>query len=243
MWMICKKEWQQFFSSLTGYIALVAFLLLNGLFLFVFPDTSILDFGYASLNGFFSLAPWILLLLVPTITMRSLADEYKSGTFELLSTFPLTPAQIVWGKFLGALIIVITALLPTLIYPVSIQQLSVTGGIDMGATAGSYIGLVFLGAVFTAIGIFSSSITQNTVVAFIGGAFICFLLYNGFEAISKLPVFNAGFDYYIEMLGINFHYKSISRGVIDTTDIIYFLTVIGLFLTLTERNLLKREGA
>lgn len=240
MWMICKKEWQQFFSSLTGYIALVVFLLLNGLFLFVFPDTSILDFGYASLSGFFNLAPWILLFLVPTITMRSLADEYKTGTFELLKTLPLTPSQIVWGKFFGSLIVVVTALVPTLIYAVSVQQLSVTGGIDIGATAGSYIGLVLLGAVFTAIGICASSYTNNTVVAFIGAAFICFALYNGFDAISKLPVFNAGLDYYIEMLGINFHYRSISRGVVDSRDLIYFIGIIVLFLFITQRNLIKR---
>jgi ABC-2 type transport system permease protein len=240
MWMICKKEWQQFFSSLTGYIALVVFLLLNGLFLFVFPDTSILDFGYASLGSFFNLAPWILLFLVPTITMRSLADEYKSGTFELLKTMPLTSSQIVWGKFYGALFIVITALIPTIIYAVSVQSLSVTGGIDIGGTIGSYIGLVFLGAVFTSIGICTSSYTNNTVVAFIAGAFVCFLLYNGFDAISKLPVFKAGADYYIEMLGINFHYRSISRGVIDSRDVIYFIGMILLFLFITQRNLNKR---
>lgn len=240
MWMICKKEWQQFFSSLTGYIALVAFLLLNGLFLFVFPDTSILDFGYATLAGFFNLAPWILLFLVPTITMRSLADEYKAGTFELLKTLPLTPPQIVWGKFLGASLIVITALLPTIIYAISVQSLSVTGGIDIGATAGSYTGLLFLGAVFTSIGICASSYTNNTVVAFIAGAFVCFLLYNGFDALSKLPVFNAGLDYYIQMLGINFHYRSISRGVVDSRDIIYFLGMILLFLFITQRNIRQR---
>jgi ABC-2 type transport system permease protein len=240
MWMICKKEWQQFFSSLTGYIALVVFLLLNGLFLFVFPDTSILDFGYASLGSFFNLAPWVLLFLVPTITMRSLADEYKSGTFELLKTMPLTSSQIVWGKFYGALIIVITALLPTIIYAVSVQSLSVTGGIDIGGTIGSYIGLLFLGAVFTAIGVCTSSFTNNTVVAFIAGAFVCFLLYNGFDAISKLPVFKAGADYYIEMLGINFHYRSISRGVIDSRDVIYFIGMMLLFLFITQRNLNKR---
>ena len=240
MWMICKKEWQQFFSSLTGYIALVLFLLLNGLFLFVFPDTSILDFGYASLGSFFNLAPWILLVLIPTITMRSLADEYKTGTFELLKTMPLTPSQIVWGKFYGALFIVITALLPTIIYAVSVQALSVTGGIDIGGTIGSYTGLLFLGAVFTAIGICTSSYTNNTVVAFITGAFVCFLLFNGFDAISKLPVFKAGLDYYIEMLGINFHYRSISRGVVDSRDIIYFTGMIVLFLFITQRNLNKR---
>jgi ABC-2 type transport system permease protein len=240
MWMICKKEWQQFFSSLTGYIALAVFLLLNGLFLFVFPDSSILDFGYATLAAFFNLAPWILLFLVPTITMRSFADEYRAGTFELLRTMPLTSAQIVWGKFFGALFIVITALIPTIVYAVSVQALSVTGGIDIGGTIGSYIGLVLLGGVFTAIGICASSFTNNTVVAFIAGAFICFLLYNGFEALSKLPVFRAGWDYYIEMLGINFHYRSISRGVIDSRDIVYFFGIIWLALFITQKNLVRR---
>ncbi len=240
MWMICKKEWQQFFSSLTGYIALVVFLLMNGLFLFVFPDSSILDFGYASLGSFFNLAPWVLLFLVPTVTMRSLADEYKTGTFELLKTLPLTPVQIVWGKFFGAIIIVVTALLPTLIYAISIQALSITGGIDMGGTIGSYLGLIMLGAVFTAIGICASSYTNNTVVAFIAGAFTCFFLYNGFDAISKLPLFRAGLDYYIEMLGINFHYRSISRGVVDSRDLVYFTGIIVLFLFITQKNLAKR---
>ena len=240
MWMICKKEWQQFFGSLTGYLAIIVFLLLNGLLLFVFPDYNLLDFGYASLGSFFNLAPFILLFLVPTVTMRSLADEYKSGTFELLKTLPLQPLQIVGGKFFGALLIVVAALLPTIIYAVSLQQLSSVGGIDVGATIGSYLGLIFLGAVYTAVGICASSFTNNTVVAFIAGAFVCFILYNGFDAISKLPVFKAGLDYYIEMLGINFHYKSISRGVIDTRDMIYFFGLIVLFLLVTKRNLLKR---
>src|SRR6478736_6510626 len=143
MWMICKKEWSQFFSSLTGYIALVVFLLLNGLIFFVFPDTSLLDFGYASLDGFFSMAPWVLLFLIPTITMRSLADEYKGGTFELLKTLPLTSSQIVWGKFFGVLLIVLLALIPTTVYAFSLQHLSASGGIDVGATIGSYIGLSY----------------------------------------------------------------------------------------------------
>ena len=238
--MICTKEWRQFFSSLTGYIALVVFLLLNGLLLFVFPDTSLLDFGYASLNGFFDIAPWILLFLIPTITMRSIADEYKSGTFELLKTMPLTSAQIVWGKFFGALLIVLLALIPTIIYAISIQTLSAVGGLDAGSTIGSYTGLLMLGAVFTSVGICTSSFTNNTVVAFIGGAFLCFLLYTGFEAISKLPVFASGMDYYIEMLGIKFHYNSISKGVIDVRDIIYFTGMIFIFLFITQRNVAKR---
>ncbi len=240
MWMICTKEWRQFFSSLTGYIALIVFLLLNGLLLFVFPDTSLLDFGYASLNGFFDLAPWILLFLVPTITMRSLADEYKGSTFELLKTMPLSPSQIVYGKFLGSFLIVLLSLMPTIVYAVSLQALSAVGGLDIGSTIGSYLGLLMLGAVFTSIGICTSSFTNNTVVAFISGAFVCFLLYMGFEAISKLPVFVSGLDYYIEMLGIKFHYKSISKGVIDIRDVIYFTGVIFIFLFITERNVANR---
>jgi len=240
MWMICKKEWLQFFNSLTGYIALIIFLLLNGLFLFVFPDTSLLNFGYASLNNFFEIAPMLLLFLVPTVTMRSFADEYKQGTFELLKTLPLKPSEIVWGKFFGAAIIVITALLPTIVYAVSMQQLSSIGGIDIGGTLGSYIGLALISTVFVSVGICSSSFTNNTVLAFIVGAFVCFILYSGFETISKLPVFKSGWDYYIEMLGLNFHYKNVSRGVIDTRDVIYFIGVIFLFLFITQRNLLKK---
>lgn len=240
MWSVCKKEFRQFFSSLTGYIAIVVFLLLNGLFLFVFPDTNILDFGFATLDKFFELAPWILLLLIPAITMRSFADEFKSGTFEILQTKPLSRWQLVTGKYLGSLGVVIIALIPTIIYPISVQQLSSAGGIDMGGTIGSYIGLIFLAAVFVAIGIACSSVTNNAVVAFIAGAFLCFVLYSGFNAISRIPTLQSGADYYVEMLGIDFHYRSVSRGVVDTRDIIYFLSIIAFFLIFTNRNLLKR---
>ena len=239
MWSICKKELRQFFSSLTGYIAIIVFLLANGLMLFVFKD-NILDFGYATLDRFFELAPWILLLLIPAITMRSFADEFKGGTFEILQTRPLSRWQIVGGKYLGSLIVVLIALLPTIVYYFSIQSLSSNEGIDTGATIGSYIGLFFLAAVFTAIGICASSFTSNAVVAFIISLIACVLLYYGFSAISQLAAFEGGADYYIEMLGIDFHYRSISRGVIDTRDIIYFLSVIFLLLTITNRNLLKR---
>jgi len=242
MWMICKKEWNQFFSSLTGYIALIVFLLLNGLIFFVFPNTSLLDFGYASLEGFFSLAPWILLFLIPTVTMRSFADEYKAGTFELLKTFPVTPAEIVWGKFFGALLIVLLALVPTGVYAFSLQHLSSQGGIDAGASIGSYIGLFLLGSVFTSVGLCASSFTNNTVVAFISGAFVCLLFYAGFQALASLPVFANGNDYYVEMLGIDFHYASISKGVIDIRDVIYFLAVIIFFILITRRNLQTRQA-
>ena len=239
MWSVCKKELRQFFSSLTGYIAIIVFLLVNGLMLFVF-ENNILDFGYATLDRFFELAPWVLLLLIPAITMRSFSEEFKTGTFELLQTRPLTRWQIVSGKYLGSLAVVVIALLPTIVYYFSIQQLSSGEGIDTGATIGSYIGLFFLAAVFTAIGICSSSFTTNSVVAFIAALIGCALLYYGFDAISKLPGLGNGMDYYVEMAGIDFHYKSISRGVIDTRDIVYFLSVIFLLLTITSRNLLKR---
>jgi ABC-2 type transport system permease protein len=240
MWAVCKKELRQFFSSLTGYIAIIAFLSLNGLLLFVFPDTDILTFGYATLDKFFELAPWILLLLIPAITMRSLSDEFRMGTFEILQTLPLTRARMIAGKYVASLTVVLIALLPTLVYFLCIQRLSGQGGIDTGATIGSYIGLVFLGAVFTAIGIWCSSFTPNAVVAFIVAALTCCLLYSGFGAISTLPVFAAGADYYIGMLGIDFHYRSISRGVIDTRDVLYFLSVMFLFLFLTSRHLARR---
>lgn len=239
MWSVCKKELRQFFSSLTGYIAIIVFLLVNGVMLFFF-ENNILDFGYATLDRFFQLAPWILLLLIPAITMRSFAEEFKTGTFEILQTRPLSRWQIVFGKYFGSLIVVFIALLPTIIYYFSIQQLSSGEGIDTGATVGSYIGLVFLAAVFTAVGVCSSSFTNNAVVAFILSLVACALFYYGFSAISLLPALSGGADYYLEMVGIDFHYRSISRGVIDTRDMIYFLSVIILFLSITNRNLLKR---
>ena len=239
MWSVCKKELRQFFSSLTGYIAIIVFLLVNGVMLFFF-DNNILDFGYATLDRFFQLAPWILLLLIPAITLRSFAEEFKTGTFEILQTRPLSRWQIVFGKYFGSLIVVIIALLPTIIYYFSVQQLSSGEGIDTGATIGSYIGLVFLAAVFTAVGICSSSFTSNAVVAFILSLVACALFYYGFSAISLLPALSGGADYYLEMIGIDFHYRSISRGVVDTRDLVYFLSVIILFLSITNRNLLKR---
>jgi len=239
MWAICKKELRQFFSSLTGYIAIIVFLLVNGLMLFVFQD-NVLDFGYATLDRFFELAPWVLLLLIPAITMRSFAEEFKTGTFEILQTRPLTPWQITGGKYLGSLIVVVIALVPTIVYFFSIQALSSNEGIDTGATIGSYIGLFLLAAVFTAIGACISSFTSNAVVAFIISLIACALLYYGFSAISKLPVFSGGADYYIEMAGIDYHYRSMSRGVIDSRDVIYFLSLIFLFLSITHRNLIKR---
>ena len=239
MFSICKKELRQFFSSLTGFIAIIVFLLVNGLVLFVFRN-NILDTGYASLESFFAFAPWISLFLVAAITMRSFADEFRAGTFELLQTRPISRWQIVTGKFFGSLLVAVIALIPTLVYYFTVNHLAAATGIDSGAAAGSYLGLVLLTAVFTSIGICISSFTSNSVVAFIISLIACVLFYYGFTAISQLPVFKNGADYYIEMIGINFHYQSISRGVIDTRDIVYFLSLILFFLLVTRQNLQRR---
>jgi ABC-2 type transport system permease protein len=218
----------------------VVFLLVNGLVLFVFRG-NILETGYATLDQFFSLAPWVLLFLVSAITMRSFSDEFRTGTFELLVTKPLSKKQVVWGKFFGSFIVAIIALVPTLVYYFAINALASGNGIDAGAAAGSYAGLFLLTAVFTAIGICVSSFTANAVVAFIISLIGCILFYYGFTALSQLPVFQNGPDYYIDMLGINFHYNSISRGVIDTRDIVYFISVVVFFILITNQNLQKRS--
>lgn len=240
MFAVTKKELRQFFSSLSGYITIILFLLINGLFLFVLNDTNIFDFGYATLEKFFDLAPWIFLFLLPAITMRSFSEEFKTGTFEILQTRPLRGWQIVSGKYLAIMIVVIFSLLPTLIYVLTIKSLTATGGIDIGGTAGSYIGLIFLAGVFASIGLCCSGFTNNAVIAFLISAFACLALYFGFNAISKLPQFEGKADYYVEMTGIDFHYKSISRGVVDSRDIIYFLSIIFFFLIFSVRNLDKK---
>lgn len=240
MWAVCKKEFRQFFSSLTGYIAIIVFLLLTGLLLFVFPDTSILDFGYASLEKFFDLAPWVLLLLIPAICMRSFSEEFREGTFELLQSRPLTYWQIVNGKYLAAMGVIGIAILPTWIYFFSVQHLASGNGMDPGATVSSYTGLFFLTAVFAAIAVWCSSFTTNSIVAFIAAGFACFLMYSGFHAISSMRALPSGADYYVDMIGIDFHYRNMIRGVITVRDLVYFITVIGFFLTLTRNNLFKR---
>jgi ABC-2 type transport system permease protein len=237
MWSLCKKEFRQFFSSLTGYIAISAFLLLNALFLFIFPDSNLFDQGYASLDVFFSQAPWILLLLIPAITMRIFAEEFRTGTFEILRTRPLSDTELVMGKYLGAMSVVVLALLPTATYVITVQSLSAASGIDIGQTIGSYIGLLLLCAVFTAVGVCASSFTTNSVAAFLSSAFVCFLLFSAFNAVSRLPLFTAGADYYIEMLGIDFHYRNMSRGVIDTRDLVYFFSMTFALLFISRKKI------
>ena len=240
MWSIFKKELNQFFSNLTGYIAIILFLLINGVFLFILPDSSLFEFGYASLDKFFELAPWIFMFLVPAITMRSLSDEFKAGTFEILKTKPLSSWQIVLGKYFSILVVLLLAILPTTMYIITIKALSAQGGIDSGGILGSYTGLFLLAAVFAAICLCCSGFTNNAVVAFLISTFSCLILYFGFNALSKLPFFANGHDYYIEMLGIDFHYRSISRGVLDSRDLVYFISVIFIFLLTTVKNLYKK---
>ncbi|MEP7230745.1 MAG: ABC transporter permease subunit [Ginsengibacter sp.] len=237
---IANKELRQFFSSLTGYITIILFLLITDFFLFFLKDTNLFDFGYATLDQFFDFAPWIFLFLIPALSMRSFADEFKTGTFEILQTKPLTNWQIVLGKYFALIVVIVITLLPTLLYVYTIHYLAAGGGIDTGGITGSYIGLLFLSAVFAAISLWCSSLTSNAIVAFLTGCFACLILYFGFSAISKLSVFSGNADYYLEMAGIDFHYHSISRGVIDTRDIVYFGSVIFLFLFSTKKILSKK---
>jgi ABC-2 type transport system permease protein len=237
MWNICKKEISQFFSSLTGYIAVILFLLINGMFLFLLQDSNIFDFGYASLDKFFELSPWVFIFLVPAVAMRSFSDEFRTGTFEILKTKPITSLQIVLGKYFSVILVVVIALIPTILYVFTIKTLSVTGAIDNGGIAGSYLGLIFLCAVFAAISVCCGSFTSNAIVSFLISAFMCLVLYFGFNAISSISFFSGNADYYIEMLGIDFHYQSISRGVIDSRDLIYFLSLIILSIFITQKKL------
>jgi ABC-2 type transport system permease protein len=240
MYSICRKELNRFFSNLTGYIAIVLFMLVCGIFLFVLPQSSILDNNYATLDKFFELAPWVLLFLVPSITMHSLSEEFKTGTFEILKTKPLSASQIVLGKYLTILLVMLIVILPTLVYIITIKSLSTQGSVDGGGIAGSYVGLFLLAAVFAAVSLCCSGFTNNAVVAFLISGFVCLILYFGFNAISKIPFFANGLDYYIEMLGIDFHYKSISRGVIDTRDVLYFCSIIFLSLLVTVKNISRK---
>lgn len=229
MWAICKKEWTHYFGSLVGYLIISFYLIVNGLFLFVLPSYNVFDFGYASLQVYFDYAPWFLLLLVPAITMRSFAEEQKQGTYELLRTMPISAYQLLIGKFFGSFLIVAIAIAPTFLYAIALDQLSATGGIDWGATMGAYIGLYLLAAVYTSVGIFTSSITKHALVALLFSIFISIFLYKGFEWMSALQAFSNGYDFYIKQLGLSFHYENVSKGVLTIKDSVYFISVIVLF--------------
>lgn len=234
---LIKKEINLFFAGPIGFLVIGLFLLINGLFLWVFSgEFNIFDSGFADLGAFFELAPWVLLFLIPAVTMRAFSDELKQGTLELLLTKPLTLKGIVGGKYLGSVLLIIIALLPTLLYIFTISSLGdPSGNWDVGSTLGSYIGLLFLIAAYTAVGIFGSSLSQNQIVAFLISVFLCFLLYYGFEGLASLTS-----SLPFEKLGMKAHFDSVSRGVLDTRDLIYFFSISLFFLASTVFKLEKR---
>jgi ABC-2 type transport system permease protein len=234
MFAILKKEIRSFFSSPIGYLVVAIFLIINGLFLWLFEgEFNILDYGFADMSPLFLLSPWVLLFLIPAVTMRSFSDEKKQGTLELLLTKPISNFKIVLGKYFGALILIILALVPTLIYVYTIQQLgNPVGNLDIGSTLGSYFGLLFLIGAYTAIGVFASTLSDNQIVAFIIAVFICFFFYIGLDSIAEFTA-----STFLENLGMNSHFKSMSRGVIDTRDVLYFLSIILFFIVLTKFNI------
>ena len=233
---IVVREIKSFFGSPIGYLVIAVFLIGNGLFLWVFEgEYNILDSGFADLSPFFTLAPWILIFLIPAVTMRSFSDEKKQGTLELLLTKPLSLWQIVNGKFLGSMLLIVMAIIPTFIYVWVISGLgSPEGNIDMGSTMGSYFGLLFLIAAYSAIGIFTSTLSENQIVAFIVSVFLCFFFYFGFESVATIV---PSFQGLISSIGMQDHFKSMSRGVIDTRDVVYFVSITILFLSFTVYNL------
>lgn len=234
MYAVFKRELFSLLNSLMAYITIGVFLLVSGLLLWFFPDTSILEYGYAELNGFFSLAPFLFMFLIPAITMRSFAEERREGTYILLASRPLTDWQIILAKYYSCLILVVCALVPTLLYYYSIVELGMPkGNIDGAAVAGSYLGLLLLGAAFAAIGIFSSSVTKNQVIAFAVAVLICFIVYSGFDAVAKLFAGSIVEDIFL-WLSVNEHFQSMSRGVLDTRDLVYFLSFIFFFLGITR---------
>ena len=242
MLSIFKKEINSFFSSLIGYIVIAVFLILTGLLLWVFPSTSLLNQNMATLDQLFVLAPMIFTFLIPAVTMRSFAEEQQTGTIEFLTTKPLRDIEIILGKYSACIVLVAFALLPTLIYYITMYQLgSPKGNLDSGAIAGSYIGLLLLGAVFTAIGIFASSLTNNQIISFLLAASLCIFIHWGFSFISEMPFLLGNGDDIVQMMGMDYHYRSISRGIVDLADVVYYVSVIFLFILLTKVSLERRQ--
>lgn len=238
---IYRKEVNSYFNSLIAYVVMAVFLTGTGLLMWVFPDTSVLTYGFADLSTLFTLGPYVFMFLIPAITMRSFAEERKAGTMELILTQPVTDGQLVLGKYLAAWTIVIFALVPTLIYYSSVYQLgNPVGNLDSAGIAGSYIGLILLGGVFTSVGIFASSLTENQVIAFILAVFLCFLLYTGFSSLADIEVWGDS-AFLVEKFGILYHYDAMSRGLIDSRNLLYFVTVATLMLLLTQLVLNSRK--
>ena len=238
MLAILKREINSFFSTSVGFMVIALFLILNGLLLWFIPgDFNILDNGFADLSSFFIIAPWVLLFLIPAVTMRAFSEEKKMGTFELLVTKPISLKNIVLGKYFGALILICIAIVPTLLYIITISKLgNPPGNWDLGSTIGSYIGLLFLIFAYTSIGVFASTLSKNQIVAFITSVFLCLFFYYGFETMDTLFQFS---EFRMSSLGMNTHFNSVARGVLDTRDILYFISISTLFLFFTIINLRK----
>lgn len=242
MFSLLKKEIRSFLGSLIGYIVIAVFLITISLFMWVFPgEYNILESGYAQMGTLFLMAPWVFMFLIPAITMKMFSEENKLGTIELLLTKPLTDLEIILAKYFAGVVLVLFSLIPTLIYYISVYNLgNPVGNIDSGGVFGSYIGLLFLASGFVAIGTFASAITNNQIVSFIVAVFLSFFCFVGFESISSLDLFGT-FDAFILKLGINAHYVSMSRGVIDTRDALYFISLIAFFILLTKTVLSSRK--
>jgi ABC-2 type transport system permease protein len=242
MFAIFRKEISGFFSSLSGYIVIIVFLLVNSLFMWVFPgEWNIFDSGYAGLDTLFFLSPWVFLFLVPAVTMRMFAEEARLGTIELIYSRPITERGIIYGKYLASVSLVLLALLPCMIYYISVYMLGESpGNLDKGGTLGAFIGLFFLASVYASAGIFASSLTDNQVIAFIIAVLICFFLFMGFDSFAYLPGLK-NMDEFVIRLGINEHYKSISRGVLDIKDVAYFIAVNVILNEATRFHLISRK--
>lgn len=242
MFTIFRKEITEFFSSLTGYIVIIVFLLVNSLFMWIFPgELNILDSGYAGLDTLFIISPWVFLFLVPAVTMKMIAEEKRLGTIELIFSRPVTERGIVYGKYLASVALVILSLLPCLIFYISVCQLGETpGNLDKGAVLGASLGLFFLAAVYASAGLLASSLTDNQVIAFIIAVLVSFILFMGFDSFAYLPGLKK-IDEFVIRLGINEHYKSISRGVIDINDVAYFIAIVVIFNEATRLVLLSRK--
>ncbi|NQY29516.1 MAG: gliding motility-associated ABC transporter permease subunit GldF [Flavobacteriaceae bacterium] len=236
MFAILKKEIYSFFSTAIGYLVIGIFLITNGLFIWVFKgEFNILDYGFADLSGYYFIAPWIFIFLIPAITMKSFSEEKKQGTLEILLTTPINNWQLVLGKFLGAFTLIILALLPTVLYIYTVYQLgNPVGNIDLGSTFGAYTGLLGIAMIYCAIGIFTSAVSDNQIVAFLLAVLLCFTFYYGFEGLSETTGAS------IENIGIKAHFKNISKGILDSRDIIYFFSISALFLFFTSLTLTKK---
>lgn len=241
MLAILKKEFNGFLNSLIAYIVMTVFLVAIGMFMWVFPESSVLDYGFADMQTLFNMAPWVFLFLIPAITMRTFAEEKREGTIELLLTKPISELQLILGKYFAALLLALFALLPTLIYYYTVYELgNPRGNVDSAAVVGSYLGLIFLAGVFAAIGVFSSSISSNQIISFVIAIFLCFIFYTGFDSIASIPAWGS-YSYYISQFGIAYHYAAISKGLIDSRNVLYFISVIALMVLATKLVLRSRK--